>query len=59
MSDLPSLITRRGHLKAQITRLATYLRDNAENHDVEQIQLRLKKTKGNLERFSKSPNANR
>lgn len=44
MSELSNLITRRGQLKGQLTRIANYIRDNEKNPDIDQITVRLEKT---------------
>jgi len=44
MSELANLITRRGQLKGQLTRIANYIRDNEKNPDIDQITVRLEKT---------------
>lgn len=43
--ELATLVARRGQFKGQLTRLSTYIKDNVENVDVEQIILRKEKAK--------------
>ncbi|KAL4135184.1 hypothetical protein QTP88_006825 [Uroleucon formosanum] len=43
--ELATLVARRGQFKGQLTRLSTYIKDNVENVDVEQVILRKEKAK--------------
>jgi len=52
MSDLNALIAKRGQIKAQLTRFATYLRTNGgDDVDFEQIKVRTEKAKQTWEEF--------
>ncbi|KAF0711208.1 DUF1758 domain-containing protein [Aphis craccivora] len=54
MNDLAVLVTQRGQIKAQLTRLANYLRDNSgQNIDIDQIQLRSEKARQTWEEFQR------
>jgi len=43
--ELAALVARRGQFKGQLTRLSTYIKENVENVDVEQVILRKEKAK--------------
>lgn len=45
MTELAVLVARRGQFKGQLTRLSTYIKDNVENVDVEQVILRKERAK--------------
>jgi len=45
MTELAALVARRGQFKGQLTRLSTYIKDNVENIDVDQVMLRKEKAK--------------
>jgi len=51
VSELAALITRRGTLKGQITRLANYIRDNKTKFDIEQIRLRVERAAETFDDF--------
>jgi len=52
MSDLNALIAKRGQIKAQLTRFATYLRTNGgDNMDFDQVKLRAAKAKQTWKEF--------
>jgi len=51
MSELITLITRRGQLRGQLTRLANYIHKNQENPDIDQIKIRVEKATETWDNF--------
>jgi len=45
MTEITALVTRRSQFIGQLTRFSTFIKDNDENIDIDQIVLRMEKVK--------------